>query len=55
VRDAETVIELTYQLALAPWWSVQPDVQYILGPTPQASRRPIQDAVVLGMRTSVRF
>ena len=30
--EAETVIEATYKVQLAPWWSIQPDVQYIAYP-----------------------
>ena len=49
---AETVIEATYKAQIAPWWSVQPDVQYIVTPSGQQGS---QNAVVLGVRTSVSF
>ena len=32
IRDYETAIELTYQMELAPNWSLQPDLQYIVHP-----------------------
>jgi porin len=32
VRSAETMVELMYQAQLAPWWTVQPDLQYIIRP-----------------------
>ena len=32
VRSAETVLELSYQAQLAPWWILQPDLQYIIKP-----------------------
>jgi porin len=61
VRDYEAVIELTYQMALAPWWIVQPDLQYVFHPgggaatvdQPDAAR--IRDAAILGLRTSIKF
>ncbi len=62
VRDAETVVELTYQAAVAPWWTLQPDIQYVIHPnlgaedpaTPAVAQR-IPDALVLGLRTLVKF
>lgn len=49
---AETVIEATYKVQIAPWWSVQPDLQYIITPSGVEGS---QNAVVLGVRTSVAF
>jgi porin len=49
---AETVLEATYKVQLSPWWSVQPDVQYIITPSGKAGSH---DALVLGLRTSVAF
>jgi len=49
---AETVIEGTYKVQVAPWWSIQPDVQYIITPSGVEDS---QNAVVLGIRTSVAF
>ena len=50
--SAETVFEATYRVVLAPWWNVQPDLQYIFNPSGQNGSR---DALVLGMRTAVAF
>ncbi|MBV8650999.1 MAG: carbohydrate porin [Alphaproteobacteria bacterium] len=62
VRDFETAIELTYQVQLAPWWTVQPDLQYIIhpggnivNPNTPSSNRPIPDAFVAGLRMTVSF
>lgn len=62
VRDHEMVFELSYQAILTPWWTVQPDIQYILHPggsIPNAGSAtgltPIEDALVLGVRTTVKF
>ena len=48
----ETVIEATYKVQIAPWWSLQPDVQYIITPSGVVGS---QNAVVLGLRTTVAF
>ena len=50
--SAETAIEGTYKIQLSPWWSVQPDVQYIVTPSGVEGSR---NATVLGLRTSVAF
>jgi porin len=49
---AETVIEATYKIQISPWWSVQPDVQYIVTPSGVLGSN---NATVLGLRTSVAF
>ncbi len=48
----ETVLEATYRVNLAPWWSVQPDLQYVFNPSGQDGSH---DALVLGVRTAVAF
>jgi porin len=58
VRTHEVVMELTYQAQIAPWFSVQPDVQYIFNPdggvlNPNGSPR--RDALVLGLRSAITF
>ena len=47
----EIVFEATYQIELAPWFSVQPDLQYVFHP----SGTDIANALVLGARTTVSF
>jgi porin len=62
VRDSESVVELSYQFAATPWWTLQPDLQWVVHPggsipnpeTP-ASLATIPDAVVVGLRSTVRF
>jgi porin len=49
---AETVIEATYKIQLAPWWSLQPDAQYIITPSGVDGSH---NAAVLGLRTTVAF
>jgi porin len=48
----EAVIEGTYQVNLAPWWQLQPDVQYIFSAGAQAHS---PDALVVGLRSTVTF
>ena len=48
----EAVIEGTYSLNLAPWWQLQPDVQYIFSAGAQAHS---PDALVVGLRSTVTF
>jgi len=62
IRDFESVIELTYQAQITPWWTVQPDVQYIIHPGGNipnpgsiAGLRPVGDAAVFGARTALKF
>ena len=58
VRSSEAMIELTYAAKLAPWWTLQPDLQYIIRPSggvlnDDGSLR--QNAWVFGLRTNLNF
>jgi len=62
IRDFEMVLELSYKYQVAPWWMLQPDLQFLFHPGGHVSdssdptgKRAIGDAVVLGMRTTVSF
>jgi porin len=62
IRDYEAAIELTYQVQLAPNWTLQPDFQYIVHPGGNVSNpldptgvSPIPNAFVAGMRTTLKF
>ena len=46
----ETGFELTYSHAFSPFFTVQPDVQYILNPSADPS---VRDALVVGLRFAV--
>jgi porin len=48
----EAILEATYKIVLAKWWSVQPDFQYVFNPSGVVHSR---DAVVIGVRTTVAF
>jgi porin len=57
----ETVLEATYLYKVAPWWSIQPDLQYIinpgavLAPSGTGVEAPLKDAVIAGVRTKIEF
>ncbi len=60
IRDGETVFELTYRAQLAPWWSLQPDLQYMVNPggsvpDPDNPGRTVANAFLIGLRTTVGF
>lgn len=48
----ETVIEATYKAQITPWWTLQPDFQYIFNPSGEEGSR---NATVIGLRTAVSF
>lgn len=52
IPDFEQNIEVTYLAPIAPWWTVQPDLQVIIHPGGSAA---IPNAVVLGCRTVINF
>jgi porin len=50
--SSETVLEATYSISMAPWWTIQPDFQYIFTPSAQNGSN---NAAVIGIRTVVTF
>jgi porin len=59
VRDHETLVEVSYNINIIPGWSLQPDLQYVIHPGGNAAKPTgtgtIQDAMVLGLRTTLNF
>jgi porin len=62
VRDAELTVELSYMWQVIPGWWLQPDLQYVFHPgghipDPTAANPivPIKDAIVIGLRSFVRY
>ncbi len=60
IRSSEHFIEVTYQWQIAPWWIVQPDIQYIFNPggglsNPLNPTERIGNELVLGLRTTITF
>ena len=55
-------LELMYRAQVTPWWTLQPDLQFIAhpgghvpDPTDPTGLRPIRNSLVLGVRTAVAF
>ena len=60
IRDEEVVFELSYAAQVAPWWTVQPDLQYIVHPggnvaDPNDPASTIQNAFIAGIRSTMKF
>ncbi|MDD2877564.1 MAG: carbohydrate porin [Acidiphilium sp.] len=60
VQGIETLIEATYQFQIAPWWQVQPDIQYVINPgggspDPVDAAHTLRNELVVGVRTNVIF
>jgi porin len=60
VRDREIVLELDYSLQLAPWWTIQADLQQIIHPggsvpDPFNPAQSIRDAFIIGARSTIKF
>lgn len=60
VRTVETFFEATYQYQAAPWWQVQPDLQYVIRPgggipNPLQPGTRIGNELVLGVRSVIVF
>jgi porin len=60
IRDYELVFELSYQWVIAPWWIVQPDLQFIVHPggnvpNPNDPTATVRNAFVAGIRTAIKF
>lgn len=61
VRNQEVVFELSYAAQLAPWWILQPDLQYIVHPGGNVANpndpggAAIKNAFVAGLRSTMKF
>jgi porin len=58
LRTSETVLTAVYQYEVRGGLTLQPNVQYIWHPGGAARQyawRPLKDALVLGLRTAVKF
>jgi porin len=51
-QDYEAVLEVTYSIELTPFWSLQPDIQWVLHP---GGSNALGDALVLGIRNIIYF
>ncbi len=52
LNDSETAIELVYQAGLTEWFTIKPDIQYIINP---ASAPGIDNALQIGVRAELVF
>lgn len=62
VRDYEALLQATYQLQVVPGWNLQPNIQYVMHPNGHVvdpndplGQRAVRNAVVLGLRSSIKF
>ena len=62
IGDSEIALEVTYKAQATPWWTLQPDLQWIRhpgghspDPTDPTGTRAIRNAAVIGLRTSIAF
>ena len=56
------MLEVTYQAQIVPGWTIQPDFQYIINPGGHVADpadpeglRPLRNALVFGVRTTVNY
>lgn len=52
VDSSETSFELTYSDKILPWLSIQPDLQYVINPDTDKTRK---NAIILGTRFTANF
>ncbi|MBS0245961.1 MAG: carbohydrate porin [Proteobacteria bacterium] len=61
VRDHEFVFEVSYAAQIAPWWTLQPDLQYIVHPGGNVADPndpnggAVKNAFVAGLRSTIKF
>jgi porin len=59
VRDEEILFEVSYAAQIAPWWILQPDLQYIYHPSggqnPNDPTLPLGHAFIAGVRSTIKF
>ncbi|MGB0086003.1 MAG: carbohydrate porin [Rhodomicrobiaceae bacterium] len=60
IRDYELAFELSYKTQIAPWWTVQPDLQYIIHPggnvtDPNNPASSVDNAFFVGVRSTMAF
>ena len=57
VRSSEFLLEATYSAQVVAGWTLQPNVQYVIRPNGGAAdpTRPLRNATIVGLRTSLKF
>lgn len=51
-RNYEQVVEFTYEFVARPWWTIQPDIQWVHNP---GGKHGPDDALALGLRSAISF
>lgn len=60
IRSGETALELSYKMQVTPWWTVQPDLQYIIrpgggDPDPDDATKRVGNAFLIGVRSAIQY
>lgn len=62
IRNYGAALELNYQAQIVPGWTIQPSLQYMIHPGGNAvnpenpgSLEPMKNAVILGLRTTIKY
>jgi porin len=59
VRSSELLLEATYSAQIAPGWTLQPNIQYVVRPNGGVDAnnpaRPLRNAAIVGLRTTFKF
>lgn len=60
IRDSEATLEVMYRYQATPWWTLQPDLQFIRHPggnvaLPAAPTVAVPNALLLGLRSAILF
>jgi porin len=58
IRSSEVVLEVTYQVQVTPWFTLQPDLQAVFNPGGRVlgpNGTVLPNALVVGLRTAVTF
>jgi porin len=59
IRNEKIVFEVSYAAKIAPWWTLQPDLQYIYHPNggqnPDDPTMTYDHALIAGVRSTIKF
>lgn len=62
IHDHETLLQATYQFQVVPGWSLQPNIQYVIHPGGHVvdpydplGQRAVRNALVIGLRSSIKY
>ncbi len=62
IHDYEALLQATYSIQIVPGWNLQPNIQYVMhpgghvvDPTDPLGQRAARNALVLGLRSSIKY